>query len=112
MFRTIEWTEAGVVMLDQRRLPEQETYLTLRSPAELAEAIRAMAIRGAPAIGVGGGPGGARGGPGGGGGAGGGGGGVGRGGGGGGGGGGGRKEGGGLRRRDAPLPAGGAPDRL
>jgi len=52
MFRTIEWTEAGVVMLDQRRLPEQETYLTLRSPAELAEAIRAMAIRGAPAIGV------------------------------------------------------------
>ncbi len=52
MFRTIEWTDAGVVLLDQRRLPEQETYLTLRSPAELAEAIRAMVIRGAPAIGV------------------------------------------------------------
>src|SRR3989338_11101673 len=52
MFRTIEWTEAGVVMLNQRPLPERETYLPLRSPAELAEAIRAMAIRGAPAIGV------------------------------------------------------------
>ncbi len=52
MFKTIDWTDAGVVMLDQRRLPEQETYLTLRSPEELAEAIRDMAIRGAPAIGV------------------------------------------------------------
>jgi len=52
MFKTIEWTDEGVVMLDQRRLPEQETYLTLRSPEEVAEAIRDMAIRGAPAIGV------------------------------------------------------------
>jgi methylthioribose-1-phosphate isomerase len=52
MFSTIEWTDDGVVMLDQRRLPEQEIYLTLRSAEEVASAIRDMAIRGAPAIGV------------------------------------------------------------
>src|SRR5437870_3203227 len=52
MFSTIEWTDDGVVMLDQRRLPEQEIYLTLRTPEEVAAAIRDMAIRGAPAIGV------------------------------------------------------------
>jgi len=52
MFSTIEWTDEGVILLDQRRLPEQEIYLTLRSAEEVAEAIRDMAIRGAPAIGV------------------------------------------------------------
>src|SRR5438093_1342087 len=52
MFSTIEWTDEGVVLLDQRRLPEHEIYLTLRSAGEVAEAIRDMAIRGAPAIGV------------------------------------------------------------
>jgi methylthioribose-1-phosphate isomerase len=52
MFRTIAWNEGGVVVLDQRRLPGQETYLTLRTPEEVAAAIRDMAIRGAPAIGV------------------------------------------------------------
>src|SRR5207249_4791477 len=52
MFSTIEWTDEGVILLDQRRLPEQEIYLTLRSAGEVAEAIRDMAIRGAPAIGV------------------------------------------------------------
>src|SRR5262245_7815286 len=52
MFRTIEWTDAGVVMLDQRRLPDEEVYLTLGSAEEVAAAIRDMAIRGAPAIGV------------------------------------------------------------
>src|SRR5437773_735627 len=52
MFSTIEWTDDGVVMLDQRRLPEQEIYRTLRSAGEVAAAIRDMAIRGAPAIGV------------------------------------------------------------
>jgi len=39
-------------MLDQRRLPQEEVYLTLRTPEEVAAAIRDMAIRGAPAIGV------------------------------------------------------------
>ena len=52
MIRTIEWTDGAIVMLDQRRLPEEETYLTLRTPEEVAAAIRDMAIRGAPAIGV------------------------------------------------------------
>jgi methylthioribose-1-phosphate isomerase len=45
--------EAGrVVLLDQRRLPDEEVELACRSAAEVAEAIRTLAIRGAPAIGV------------------------------------------------------------
>ena len=41
-----------VVLLDQRRLPDEEVELECRSAAEVAEAIRAMVVRGAPAIGV------------------------------------------------------------
>jgi methylthioribose-1-phosphate isomerase len=41
-----------VVVLDQRRLPDEEVELECRSAAEVAEAIRGLAIRGAPAIGV------------------------------------------------------------
>ncbi len=52
MIRTIEWTEAGVVMLDQRLLPTEEVYHTYTNHLEVAEAIRSMVIRGAPAIGV------------------------------------------------------------
>lgn len=52
MFETIQWTDSGVVLIDQRRLPTEETYLTCRTYQEVAEAIRSMAIRGAPAIGV------------------------------------------------------------
>ena len=52
MFKTIAWTDEGVILLDQRLLPEQEVYLTLRTAEEVAAAIRTMAIRGAPAIGV------------------------------------------------------------
>ena len=52
MVKTIEWTEAGVVMIDQTRLPRQEVYVTCRNYREVAEAIRTMVIRGAPAIGV------------------------------------------------------------
>jgi methylthioribose-1-phosphate isomerase len=52
MIRTIEWTHDGVVMIDQRLLPTQEIYNTYRSVDEVAEAIRTMVIRGAPAIGV------------------------------------------------------------
>jgi methylthioribose-1-phosphate isomerase len=51
-FSTIEWTDAGVVMLDQRLLPADEIYLTLKSPEEVAASIKSMVIRGAPAIGV------------------------------------------------------------
>ncbi len=52
MVETIEWTEDGVVMIDQRRLPNEETYITCKNHAEVAEAVRVMVIRGAPAIGV------------------------------------------------------------
>jgi methylthioribose-1-phosphate isomerase len=44
--------EDAVVLLDQRRLPDEEVELRCRSAAEVAEAIRTLAVRGAPAIGV------------------------------------------------------------
>lgn len=49
---TIEWTPEGVVMIDQTRLPLETAFVTCRSYREVAEAIRGMIIRGAPAIGV------------------------------------------------------------
>jgi len=52
MVETIEWTDDGVVMIDQTRLPREELYVTCRTYEEVAEAIRSMVIRGAPAIGV------------------------------------------------------------
>ena len=52
MFKTIEWTEDGVRMIDQTQLPAEEIYRTYRTYQEVAEAIRSMVIRGAPAIGV------------------------------------------------------------
>jgi methylthioribose-1-phosphate isomerase len=52
MIKTVEWTDEGVRMLDQRDLPTEENYLTLRSYDEVADAIKQMAVRGAPAIGV------------------------------------------------------------
>src|SRR5258707_14289926 len=48
----IEWTEHGVVILDQRRLPGEEVSYTYTDYPEVAKAIREMVIRGAPAIGV------------------------------------------------------------
>lgn len=50
--KTIEWTSGGVVMLDQLRLPGEVVYHTCTDYHEVAEAIRTMVIRGAPAIGV------------------------------------------------------------
>ena len=52
MFKTIEWTDEGVRMIDQTRLPAEEIYRTYSSYQGVAEAIRSMVIRGAPAIGV------------------------------------------------------------
>lgn len=49
---TIEWTPQGVVMIDQTRLPQETAFVTCRSYTEVADAIRNMVIRGAPAIGV------------------------------------------------------------
>ncbi len=48
---TLRWTERGVEMLDQRRLPAEEIYLVLESVEEVAQAIESLAVRGAPAIG-------------------------------------------------------------
>ncbi len=50
--RAIEWTDAGVKLLDQRLLPGEERYLTLADASAVAEAIRDMVVRGAPAIGI------------------------------------------------------------
>jgi len=52
MVETIQWTDSGVVMIDQTRLPFEEAFVTCRSYQEVATAIRDMIIRGAPAIGV------------------------------------------------------------
>ena len=52
MIKTVEWTSEGVLMIDQRLLPNEEKYLTLRSYEEVAEAIKKMVVRGAPAIGI------------------------------------------------------------
>jgi methylthioribose-1-phosphate isomerase len=52
--RTVRWSERGdaVVIVDQRRLPTEYVELELRTVDEVAEAIRTLAVRGAPAIGV------------------------------------------------------------
>ena len=50
--KTIEWKNDRVIMLDQRVLPHKEVYRVCRSYQEVAQAIRRMVIRGAPAIGV------------------------------------------------------------
>src|SRR5262245_47690653 len=52
VIQTVAWQDEQVVMIDQRRLPGEEVYLRCRDPHEVAEAIKSMAIRGAPAIGV------------------------------------------------------------
>jgi methylthioribose-1-phosphate isomerase len=52
MIKTVEWTSEGVRMLDQRLLPTEEKYLMLRSYEDVANAIKNMVVRGAPAIGV------------------------------------------------------------
>jgi methylthioribose-1-phosphate isomerase len=51
-FQAIEWTDAGLRLLDQRRLPHKENYLCLQDAGSVAEAIRDMVVRGAPAIGI------------------------------------------------------------
>ena len=51
-FKTIEWKGNYIRLLDQRRLPGKVRYLKCRDASSVARAIRTMAIRGAPAIGV------------------------------------------------------------
>lgn len=52
MIKTIEWTGEGVRMIDQRKLPAVEEYPVFKNYREVADAIRTMVVRGAPAIGV------------------------------------------------------------
>ncbi|MCW5961558.1 MAG: S-methyl-5-thioribose-1-phosphate isomerase [Pyrinomonadaceae bacterium] len=52
MIIPVEWTEEGVKMLDQRLLPTEEKWLMLKTFNDVADGIRDMVVRGAPAIGV------------------------------------------------------------
>jgi len=51
-FKTIEWKGDRIRLLDQRRLPGEVRYVDCKNASSVAEMIRKMAIRGAPAIGV------------------------------------------------------------
>lgn len=51
-FHAIEWHEHALHLLDQRHLPDQHTTIVCRSADEVAEAIKNMVVRGAPAIGI------------------------------------------------------------
>ena len=48
----IRWHDGVLELLDQRKLPREEVWVSCRNPHEVAEAIRTMVVRGAPAIGV------------------------------------------------------------
>jgi len=52
MIQTLEWTDRGVRFLDQTKLPTEETYVNCTTYQQVADVIRNMVVRGAPAIGV------------------------------------------------------------
>ena len=52
MIHTLEWTDSGVRFIDQTKLPTEETYVTCKTYTQVADVIRNMVVRGAPAIGV------------------------------------------------------------
>lgn len=52
MIQTLEWTDNGVRFLDQTKLPTEEVYVTCKTHEQVADVIRNMVVRGAPAIGV------------------------------------------------------------
>src|SRR3954452_3665023 len=52
MIQTLEWTDNGVRFIDQTKLPTEETYVNCTTYQEVADVIRNMVVRGAPAIGV------------------------------------------------------------
>ena len=52
MIQTLEWTDQGVRFIDQTRLPSEEIYVTCTTHEQVADVIRNMVVRGAPAIGV------------------------------------------------------------
>src|SRR5882672_5538124 len=52
MIQTLKWTNTGVVFIDQTKLPTEEVYVTCTTHQQVADVIRNMVVRGAPAIGV------------------------------------------------------------
>jgi len=52
MIQTLEWTDKGVRFIDQTKLPTEEIYVTCKTHEQVADVIRNMVVRGAPAIGV------------------------------------------------------------
>jgi methylthioribose-1-phosphate isomerase len=52
VIQTLEWTDVGVRFIDQTKLPTEETYVTCTTYEQVADVIRNMVVRGAPAIGV------------------------------------------------------------
>src|SRR5258708_38070475 len=52
MIQTLEWTGQGVRFIDQTKLPTEEVYVTCKTHEQVADVIRNMVVRGAPAIGV------------------------------------------------------------
>jgi methylthioribose-1-phosphate isomerase len=52
MIQTLEWTSSGVRFIDQTKLPNEEVYVTCTTHQQVADVIRNMVVRGAPAIGV------------------------------------------------------------
>jgi methylthioribose-1-phosphate isomerase len=52
MIQTLEWTDSGVRFIDQTKLPTEESYVTCKTADQVADVIRDMIVRGAPAIGV------------------------------------------------------------
>ena len=52
MVKTIDWKDNSVILIDQTKLPDEELYLKISDYRELADAIKKLKIRGAPAIGI------------------------------------------------------------
>ena len=50
--KTVEWKDNSVIMIDQTKLPTKLEYVTYTDYNQVAEAIRTLVVRGAPAIGV------------------------------------------------------------
>ncbi|HEY3491489.1 MAG TPA: hypothetical protein VGK43_00960, partial [Solirubrobacterales bacterium] len=52
LFSPIRWHQDHLQLLDQTRLPVEEVWMDCETPEQVADAIRRLAVRGAPAIGV------------------------------------------------------------
>ncbi len=52
MLETLKWTDSGVLFIDQTKLPTEEIWVNCANYEAVADAIRTMIVRGAPAIGV------------------------------------------------------------